>query len=111
MVLIFNSFEQFIHDMITFFTYVCCRIIFSQISMSVQRMAAHVTRMQTVRTMRDRTLVPAKMVLLEMEQCVLVNCILVACALYISPILFVRVFVYLFVYLFISSASRLVDLG
>jgi len=44
----------------------------AKISTSVPRMAALVTRMRIVRTMTDRTLVLAKMVLLEMEQLVLI---------------------------------------
>ena len=61
-------------------------------------MAAHVTRMQTVRTMMDRTLVPAKMVLPEMEQFALVHCILhtsCMCLVHYSVCLFVCLFVYM----------------
>ena len=47
--------------------------IFSQISMSVRRMAAHVTTMPTVSTTMDPLPVLAKMDLQEMEQFVLVN--------------------------------------
>ena len=47
--------------------------IFSQISTSVQRMAAHVTTMPTVSTTMDPLPVLAKMDLQEMEQFVLVN--------------------------------------
>ena len=67
-------------------------------------MAALVTRMRIVRTMTDRTLVLAKMVLLEMEQLVLVNYILHTCCMCLvynsaSVCLFVCLFVYLFVWL------------
>ena len=67
-------------------------------------MAAHVTRMRTAPTMMDRTLVPAKMVLPEMEQFVLVNCTLNASCMFVCLLvcLFACLFVCLFVCFFVS---------
>ena len=73
-------------------------------------MAAHATRMQTVRTMMDRTVVPAKMVLLEMEPFALVHCVLhTSCMCLVHYSDSVCLFIYLFVSLFKCLVSRLVD--